>query len=50
MQQRGEDVGCVGWFFINLTQTGVTWEERTSVEKVLQPIGPVGKPVGHFQD
>lgn len=35
---------CAGWFKVNWTQAGVTWEERISAKQMSpQDIWPVGK-------
>ena len=36
------------YFFIDLTQAGVIWEEGISVEKMPPPDHPVSKSVGAF--
>ena len=42
------DPECHGWFYVNLTQASVIWEEGASIEKVPLPHWPLGKPVCYF--
>lgn len=39
---------CAGWFYVDLTQVRVIWEERTLIEKMLPLDWSMGKPMGTF--